>query len=221
MNASLPPGTQHPPSLTDPSRPDDAYAARPGHPQLNTFQRALNGDRAAFGQFVLDTQDRLYTLLVRILGDRDDARETAQDTYLKALSSLHTFRGHSSAYTWLYRIAVNLAITRLRKVRRHRTFNLPPQWTRADPAANPADAAILAEQSRQVLSALGRLDGEYRTILVLRDVDDLDYPQIAEVLQVPLGTVKSRLFRARLALRHELQRFIAAPASPNPPGGPR
>lgn len=220
MKASLNPGTPLP-DAPHPARPDPAGSAPASTPQSDSFQRALSGDRAAFGQVVLDTQDRLYTLLVRILGDRDEARETAQDTYLKALSSLHTFRGHSSAYTWLYRIAVNLAITRLRKIRRSRTFNLPPQWTRADPAANPADAALLAEQSRQVLSALGRLDSEYRTILVLRDINDLDYPQIAEVLQLPLGTVKSRLFRARLALRHELQRFMPAPNTPNPLGGSR
>ncbi|MFN4243742.1 MAG: RNA polymerase sigma factor [Tepidisphaerales bacterium] len=209
------------------AEPARQAAVRPsgGDGLTSAFERALTGDRAAFGQVVLLTQDRLYTVLLRILGDRDDAREVAQDTYLKAMTSLHTFRGHASPYTWLYRIAVNLAVSRLRKLRRQRAWaaSLPASlpWGSRPATETPPEAALRAERSRQVLVALGRLDSEYRAVLVLRDVDGLDYPEIAEVLQVPLGTVKSRLFRARLALRHELQRY-AHPAGPTaPPAGPR
>lgn len=172
------------------------------------FDRALSGDRAAFGVFVRETQDRLFNVLFRILGNRDEAREVAQDTYLKAMTSLHTFRGHSSPYTWLYRIGVNLAVSRLRRVRRQRTSHGRPTLPRSSPPDTPPEAALRAERSTQVLAALARLDSEYRAVLVLREVDGLDYGEMAEILQVPVGTVKSRLFRARLALRHELQRYM-------------
>lgn len=193
--------------------------------EADLIRRAQAGDRAAFGAFVVATQDRLYTVLVRIIGDREEARELAQETYLKAFSSLASFRGDSAPYTWLYRVAVNLAIARLRKVRRHRVFSLDSGATSGtavggggasvvrgaggtDPRLGPEGQALAAEQARQVVAALGRLDSEYRTVLVLRDVDQLDYREIADVLQLPIGTVKSRLFRARLSLREELQRYM-------------
>jgi RNA polymerase sigma-70 factor (ECF subfamily) len=203
---------------------DSAGVGRGGGPEeLELVRRAQAGDRAAFGTFVMLTQDRLYTVLVRIVGDREEARELAQETYLKAFGSLSAFRGDSAPYTWLYRIAVNLAIARLRKVRRQRVFSLDqPSGVAAtggkvsagrepaDPGGTPADALLAAEQARQVVVALGRLDSEYRTVLVLRDVDQLDYREIADVLQLPIGTVKSRLFRARLALREEMLRYFGS-----------
>lgn len=206
-----------------------------GGAELEFVRRAQGGDRAAFGSFVVATQDRLYTVLVRIVGDREEARELAQETYLKAFSSLEGFRGDSAPYTWLYRIAVNLAIARLRKVRRHRVFSMDTGGgaggggggrSRADPAersAGPEGELLAAEEARQVVAALGRLDSEYRTVLVLRDVDQLEYREIADVLQLPVGTVKSRLFRARLALREELQKYMNVdPRKPraNPPTPP-
>lgn len=216
------------------TRPTTGNSA--GTEELELVRRAQDGDRAAFGAFVVATQDRLYTVLVRIIGDREEARELAQETYLKAFSSLASFRGDSAPYTWLYRIAVNLAIARLRKVRRHRVFSLDSASTSAaagggggigsaargtDPQLGPDAHALAAEQARQVVAALGRLDSEYRTVLVLRDVDQLDYREIADVLQLPIGTVKSRLFRARLSLREELQRYMTGdPRRPAPPSDP-
>lgn len=186
-------------------------------PELKLLQEAQTGNRGAFGEFVLSTQDRLYTLLVRIVGDREEARELAQETYLKALGGLSKFRGASAGYTWLYRIGVNLAIARLRKVRRQRTFSLEglaggvPSADRPDGRETPAEQLESRERARAVMAALGRLDSEYRAVLVMRDVDGLDYKDISEVLGLPLGTVKSRLFRARLALRDELNRYMAPP----------
>lgn len=181
------------------------------------LRRAHAGDRAAFGAFVLSSQDRLFTVLLRIMGDREEARELSQETYLRALQNLPSFRGGSAPYTWLYRIAVNLAIGRLRKVRRRRLFSLDAASSEGvgeSPVEAPAAAALSRERASQVLSALGRLDAEYRAVLVMRDVDDLDYREIADVLELPLGTVKSRIFRARLALREELQKYFGAPATP-------
>jgi RNA polymerase sigma-70 factor (ECF subfamily) len=188
---------------------------------------AQAGDRGAFGQIVLLYQDRLYNAVLRLVGDPDEARELVQETFTKALVKIESFRGEAGPYTWLFRIGVNLAISHLRKVRRHRTFSLDrpsggngreganddqasgllDQVTR-DRGADPADALEARERGQQVLAALGRLDAEYRAVLVMRDIEGFDYQQMAQVLGLPLGTLKSRLFRARLALRDELRPYL-------------
>lgn len=188
--------------------------------EVELLRRAQTGDRGAFGQFVVATQDRLYTVLVRLVGDRDEARELAQEAYLRALSHLDSFRHSAAPYTWLYRIAVNLAVARLRKVRRQRTFTLADAGLdRVSATDRPDEAMEKRERDRHVVAALGRLDAEFRAILVMRDVDGLDYKDISDVLELPLGTVKSRIFRARLALREELLRlgYGTAPTANKPP----
>jgi len=188
---------------------------------------ARSGDRGAFGQIVVRYQDRLFTAVLRLVGDHDDARELTQEAFTRALMSLDNFRGDAQPYTWLFRIAMNLAISRLRKASRRRTFSLDAPMngngrsTGADDQAASlvdrvsnarADAPDVTAERRearqQVLAALGRLDGEYRAILVMRDIEGFDYQQMAEVLDLPLGTLKSRLFRARLALRDELKGYM-------------
>jgi RNA polymerase sigma-70 factor (ECF subfamily) len=139
---------------------------------------------------------------------------------------LDDFRGDSQPYTWLFRIAVNLSISRLRKVQRHRVFSIDGhdphhgqengELPRGDQLVNrlasqtpqPLEAMEKHERDEQVLAALGRLDTEYRAILVMRDIEGFDYQQMASVLDLPLGTLKSRLFRARLALRDELKGYL-------------
>jgi RNA polymerase sigma-70 factor (ECF subfamily) len=204
-----------------PAQSDSAGATGQGRAarEVESIRRAQAGDRAAFGDFVQLTQDRLFTLLVRIMGDREEARELAQEAYLKALMGLPEFRASAAPYTWLYRIAVNLAIGRLRKVRRHRHFSLDLAQDRAsDATPAPDEAALRRERNQQVLSALGRLDSEYRAVLVMRDVDGLDYRDISDVLELPIGTVKSRIFRARLALREELLKYAPLDLHGKPAG---
>jgi RNA polymerase sigma-70 factor (ECF subfamily) len=186
--------------------------------EADLFRRAQTGDRGAFGQLAIRLQDRLYNAILRVVGDRDEARELTQETFVKALVKIESFRGESQPYTWLFRIGVNLAISHLRKVQRRRTFSLdaPSRGRGTDDQASalidrlsrdqagPGDAMERQETSKQVLAAMGNLDAECRAILVMRDVEGMDYQQMAEVLSVPLGTLKSRLFRARLALREQL-----------------
>ncbi|MCS7033769.1 MAG: sigma-70 family RNA polymerase sigma factor [Phycisphaerae bacterium] len=186
---------------------------------------ARAGDRAAFGQIVLRYQDRLYTAVLRMVGDRDDARELTQEAFTRALMSLDSFRAEAGPYTWLFRIAMNLAISRLRKSARRRVVSLDTGGNGSgnapvDQAAGlvnrltgrceelPHEAVAQRELQQQVLAALGRLDSEYRAILVMRDIEGFDYQQMADVLGLPLGTLKSRLFRARLALRDELKAYL-------------
>ena len=196
--------------------------------ELELLRRAQKGDRAAYGQIVLAYQDRLYNAVLRLIGDREEARELTQEAFTRGLMKLDTFRGDAAPYTWLFRIAVNLTISQLRKVQRHRTFSLSApgrngngRYGTDDQASSLVDrmAAPTAsvphadlekrEQGEAVLAALGRLDAEYRAVLVMRDVEGFDYQQMADVLSLPLGTLKSRLFRARLALRDELKAYMS------------
>lgn len=193
--------------------------------ELQWLKQAQAGDRAAFGRLVVEYQDRLYNAVLRLIGDRDEARELTQEAFTRALGKLESFRGDASPYTWLFRIAVNLAISQLRKVHRHRVFSLSGPGHNGShgtddqasalvnrlaerSAAEPADNLEKREEAEQVVAALGRLDAEYRAVLVMRDVEGFDYQQMADVLGLPLGTLKSRLFRARLALRDELKAYL-------------
>jgi RNA polymerase sigma-70 factor (ECF subfamily) len=130
-----------------------------------------------------------------------------QDAFVQAYVKLGTFRGNSAFYTWLYRIAFNLAMSHAR--RRHKTVSLDGIKTLvgSEPVDHqPAPEARLEqnEQVELVHAALAELSTEYRTILVLREIDGCRYEEIAEILDLPVGTVRSRLFRARLALRDQL-----------------
>jgi RNA polymerase sigma-70 factor, ECF subfamily len=184
--------------------------------EMDLFRRAQTGDRGAFGQLAIRLQDRLYNAILRVVGDREEARELTQETFVKALTKIETFRGDSQPFTWMFRIGVNLAISHLRKVQRRRTFSLDASRNGSDDQASalvdrlagddasPTEAIERRETQQQVLAALGQLDAEYRAILVMRDIEDMDYQQMADVLNVPLGTLKSKLFRARLAMREQL-----------------
>jgi RNA polymerase sigma-70 factor (ECF subfamily) len=211
---------------------DQAQAARAAQAEAESakaaalLKRARNGDRGAFGHLVVMYQDRLFNAIVRLVGDRDEAAELTQETFTKSLAALADFRGDSAPYTWLFRIAVNLSISRLRKVQRHRVFSLDQPSSGNGKAGRhedqasalidrvrqnaPGPSAMLEkrEQAEQVVAALGRVEAEYRAVLIMRDVEGFDYQQMADVLDLPLGTLKSRLFRARIALRDELKAYM-------------
>jgi RNA polymerase sigma-70 factor (ECF subfamily) len=199
--------------------------------ELDLLRKAQTGDRGAYGRLVALYQDRLFNAILRMVGDYDEAAELAQETFTRGLDKIDGFRGEASPYTWLFRIATNLSISRLRKVQRRRTFSLDspvgsPNGTRGRGAADaedqasslvgrmagaeptPHEQAERHERNGKVLEALGRLDAEYRAVLVMRDIEGFDYQQMADVLGLPLGTLKSRLFRARLALRDELKTYM-------------
>lgn len=208
--------------------PADAQAAarEESARDAELLRKAKAGDRFAFGQIVRLYQDRLYNAVLRLVGDRDEAQELTQEAFTRALEKIDTFRGESSAYTWLFRIAMNLAISQLRRVKRRRIFSLDNPADSAAPRNRQDQAAALVdrvaqqgvespeaalesrERAEQVLAALGRLDAEYRAVLVMRDIEGFDYQQMADLLSLPLGTLKSRLFRARVALRDELLAYM-------------
>ena len=191
--------------------------------ELELIRKAQAGDRGAYGKLVLLYQDRLFNAVVRMVGDREESRELTQETFTRGLAKIDGFRGEASPYTWLFRIATNLCISRLRKIQRHRTFSLDGATSQGnsddqasslldrvkpDSAPRPEEELERKERGQQVVAALGRLDPEYRAVLVMRDIEGFDYQQMADVLGLPLGTLKSRLFRARLALRDELKAYL-------------
>lgn len=184
-------------------------------------ERSRKGDMQAFGVLVAKYQDRVVNLTYRMCGRHEDAEELAQEAFLKALEKIGQFRGQSRFYTWLFRIAANLAISHRRHKGRLRFHSLdgPVDLGSSQAAAltaavaarredAPPAAAMSAEAQLRVTVALEELDDEARLIVLLRDVEDMDYQQIAEVLEVPVGTVKSRLHRARSALRERLANLV-------------
>jgi RNA polymerase sigma-70 factor (ECF subfamily) len=174
-----------------------------------------HGDSAAFGTLVVKYQDRVFNTVWRMCGDRTAAEDLTQEAFVKALQSIGQFDGRAGFYTWLFRIAVNLTINSHRKARRT-VWSLDatsadgdgqltaPIDRLAGHEPSPNDRAQNDETHRLVAEALAELDEEHRTVVVLRDLESFGYDEIAEILNVPTGTVKSRLHRARLALRERL-----------------
>jgi RNA polymerase sigma-70 factor (ECF subfamily) len=185
--------------------------------EMALVDRCRAGDRAAFGRLITLYQDRVFNLCLRICGNAADAEDYAQEAFIKAMRSIDRFDGRSRFYTWLFRIAVNATITgrRSRKTTMLSLDQRPAHTDDSDSAqmrddlmtreTAPPERAVLHEEHAAVMAALGELDDEYRAAIILRDVESLDYAEIADVLGVAVGTVKSRLHRARLALRERLR----------------
>lgn len=175
-------------------------------------QAALAGDKHAFGTLVVRYQDRLFNTLVKVLGSAEDARDVTQDAFVQAFVKLESFRGESQFYTWLYRIAMNLALSRRRRRKPVVSLDQTKQDAGAEPTdtgASPDDRLIEAERVEMLQAALAQLGDQQRQILVLREIEDCSYEAIAEILELPIGTVRSRLFRARLQLKEKLQTLLA------------
>lgn len=182
------------------------------HEDQQLIAQTLNGSRDAFGQLVRKYQDRLYHALVHTLGNEHDARDVAQEAFVQAYCKLSTFQHAARFYTWLYRIAFNLAMSHLRRRRPERFSDRQAgadgHWERSVAARPEEDPLQRQETCHRVQQALRRLPEEYRTVLVLREMEERSYEEIAEILQLPLGTVRSRLHRARSQMREELETLL-------------
>src|SRR5262245_37899772 len=171
----------------------------------------LAGDTTAFGELVRRYQDRLYNTVYRLVGNAEDARDVVQDAFLNAYQSLDSFKGDAQFFTWLYRIAFNTSVSLKRKQRVVLRIETGAAEGGAhepiDPSesSRPGHALEQAEEERRLHEALQRLSAEHRAVLVLKDLEGLKYEEMAEALQVPVGTVRSRLHRARMELRALLQ----------------
>ncbi len=208
---------------------NDGHA--PGCDDRELVRRVKSGQTEAYGELVRRYQDRVFNTCWRICGHLEDARDLTQDAFLKAFESLDAFRQESGFYTWIFRVAVNLSLSHRRSAGRRRMASLEgiaaAGGTQAEELArrvrrsegdDPSPAASDAELQARIahaLSAAGGLDDEHRAVVVLRDIEGFDYRQIAAILDIPPGTVKSRLHRARMALREAM-----TPARTPKPGGP-
>lgn len=172
--------------------------------ELLLISRARDGDREAFGALVEQYRDNVYRLAYRMCGNAYDADEAAQEAFVAAWRALPNFRGDAKFSTWLYRLTTNAAIDVMRREKRHQTVGDGEMVDLADDADSPQETVERTEQQEAVQKALATLSEEYREVLLLRYMEELDYAEIAEVLQLPSGTVKSRINRAKAALKTAL-----------------
>lgn len=186
------------------------------------INECLHGRPAAFEELMRRYQERLYNTVYRLVDNAEDAADVCQDTFMNAYQSLENFKGDALFFTWLYRIAVNSAIS----LRRRRKTVLSI-YAKSDPCRpdsdpdvepldesegnQPGDAMERREEEARLQAALNRLTSDFKTVLVLKDIEGQSYPEIAEILGVPIGTVRSRLHRARL----ELRALLADPNDPD------
>jgi len=190
---------------------------------------AQRGDTRALGILLEGQRDRLFNVCLRMVSNRDDAAELTQDTLLRTMEKLDQFEGRAKLSTWMTRIAMNLSVSHLRKRKVRRAASLdqptPPGAGGGGGYGDHAGAlrSFLADQKEpsaadrvetddmleHLETAMTGLDEEFRAVIVLRDIEQMDYQGMADVLEIPVGTVKSRLFRARLALRESMQSLDA------------
>ena len=181
------------------------------------IRRLQNRDERAFRELIETQRDRVYNITYRMLGNRHEAEDVAQEVFITVFKQIDTFRGEAKLSTWLYRVAVNHCKNRIKYLaRRHdrdreeldETAHVNGAMDTPPVHAQP-DKALAGQQMEKVLEeAIANLDEDHRVVVVLRDVEDLSIEEICEITGLPDGTVKSRLHRARLALRKRLQRHV-------------
>lgn len=184
--------------------------------ELKLVRRCLSGEKEAIEEFVNLFQKPIYNLAYRLCGDRDDAEDIAQESLIRALENLGSFKGESSLYTWLYRITTNIFYdyTRKRKELPYEQFlygnekedelrewEIPDEETSVEKEAERKDIQEIVQRE------ISKIPSYYRTVLVLYDIEGFTYEEICEILRKPLGTVKSRLNRARQLLKQRLEQY--------------
>src|SRR5262249_27026849 len=187
--------------------------------ERSLLRRLRERDERAFWHHIGDHRDRVYNISYRMLGNRHEAEDIAQEVFVTVFKSIDTFREDSKLSTWLYRVTVNHCKNRIKYLaRRHDRDRDELDETSTTTGANGAiggpmpaspDRALEGIQMEQLLAdAIGSLDEEQRMVVILRDIEDLSIEEICKITELPDGTVKSRLHRARLVLRKKLQRHV-------------
>ncbi len=179
------------------------------------INQTLEGQTAAFGELVCKYQNRLYNGMVHMLRNEVEAEDVVQEAFILALTKLSSFHGKSAFFTWLYRISYNVAVSRIR--RKKPTVSLTVGGVDSRPmefegnAPAPDERMRRNEEVEQLQQALDGLSEEHRSVLVLREMQELDYEAISEILDLPIGTVRSRLHRARSQLKQQLEMLMSDP----------
>ena len=185
-------------------------------------EKCRKGDPAGLERLILKYQDRLYNVILKICANPDDAAELTQETFVKVIENIDKFEGRSSIYTWIFRIGVNLTITHCRRSLKLGLKSLDSELDQPDSRARTVlkdlmvdsksiDPSVVSQKKELyeiIMKALMKLDDSHRTVVVLKDIEGMSYAGIAEVLNIELGTVKSRLSRARANLREILEAIV-------------
>ena len=176
-------------------------------------RRLRERDEAAFREMLELYQNKIYNLLYRMLGSQEEAEDQAQEVFILVFKRVHQFRGDSKFSTWLYRVAINHCNNRLKiliRRRKNEAQGIAEESVQfaESPAKGPDRLLEGVEKQRLVQGAIAQLEDEHRSVLVLRDIEELPYEEIAQILELAPGTVKSRLHRARLALRAKLAKVM-------------
>lgn len=184
--------------------------------ELKMVEYALEGDLDAFNRLVMEYQDLAYNVAFRVLGERTAAEDAVQDAFVSAFRKLKSFRG-GSFKAWLLRIVTNACYDELRRQKRRPMVPLQPSdaedeeiespsWLE-DPGETPEETALREELSQAIQNCLNSLENDFRIVVVLVDIQGMDYAEAAETAKTPLGTIKSRLARARMRLQDCLRGF--------------
>lgn len=191
------------------------------------LRRLRERDERAFREMVERYQNQVFNLLFRMIGTREEAEDLAQEVFVTVFKSIDQFRGESKFSTWLYRVAVNHCKNRIKYLsRRHERdtsdFDEAAEREAVAQGGSPIGAGHIegpdralegAELERTVQTAIAALDEDHRVVVVLRDIEELSYEEICEITGLPEGTVKSRLHRARLALKEKLAHYVRGKGS--------
>lgn len=185
---------------------------------LDVVRRVQGGDVAAFDQLITKYRERVYGIVYHMTSNREDAADLTQDAFIKAFQSIHRFGGQSSFFTWLYRIAVNSALSHLRKARLRSFFSLE-RVDSEEPVSKEIIAALtdttgvdrdtyVRELQEKLNDAMQKLSIKHRTVVTLFEIDGLSHQEIAEVMECSVGTVRSRLHYAKQLLQSQLQPYL-------------
>jgi len=180
--------------------------------EFEIIKRCQQGDRVAFNELVHRHERKVFNICFRILGNREEAEDVAQDVFVTVFRAIKSFRGDSAFSTWVYRVAVNNCKNRLKYLRRRGYFKTEVKHQReySDEREDlPEEAMNRTELNSEIQTAIEGLDEEYREVIVLRDVQGFSYEEISGILQLKEGTVKSRIHRARMELQRKLGHLIS------------
>ena len=181
--------------------------------ERDLIRRAKQGDMLAFEELILQHEKIVYNVALRMMNHSEDARDISQEVFLKAYRNLANFDERSAFSTWLYRITHNTCIDEMRKRKGKQSYSLEEELENedgsmqrqiADEGDTPEESLLREEQKSEILQALDTLSEEHKAAIILRDVKGLSYEEISEILELSLGTVKSRISRARNQLKTEI-----------------
>jgi RNA polymerase sigma-70 factor (ECF subfamily) len=187
-----------------------------GHDDAALLERVVAGDHDAFTMLMQRHEDRVFAVCLRLMGSRSMALDATQETFLALYRKAHQYRATAAVGTWLYRIAINTCYDLLRKEKRRPSEPLPPYLDPADAAAE--DPFTSVELGAPIRAALASLSPDFRAVVIMSDIEGYTLPEVAETLELPVGTVKSRLFRARRQLAQQLGNLFPTSEHPTSEG---